>query len=212
MLRDVDADRRNEVVIFTGTGQHWTGGVQPAPSPSRCPGGPAIWSTSSSPMASRPSSVWCWTSTCSRSQRSTGQGLARSSACCATSRSALTPPRSRTATSTAGSVPGDGMHLVLAELIGPKRAAHLAHTGATLSAEQALGLGLVSESFPASRSCPEHGRPQQVHPPAIRDEPRLTRGARQRLGFVTPLRPPAPVGRSLGLRTAVPSKASNGEQ
>jgi len=30
MLRDVGADRHNEVIIFTGTGQHWIGGVQPS--------------------------------------------------------------------------------------------------------------------------------------------------------------------------------------
>ncbi len=29
MLRDVGADRGNEVIVFTGTGQHWIGGVQP---------------------------------------------------------------------------------------------------------------------------------------------------------------------------------------
>ncbi len=45
----------------------------------------------------------------------------------------------------AGSVPGDGMFLVLRELLGGKRAAHIVYTGEQLDAQSALELGVVSE-------------------------------------------------------------------
>lgn len=47
-----------------------------------------------------------------------------------------------------GSAPGDGMHLVLQELIGTKRAAHILYTGKQMDARQALELGLVNEVLP----------------------------------------------------------------
>ncbi|MFI7039549.1 enoyl-CoA hydratase/isomerase family protein [Microbispora rosea] len=51
----------------------------------------------------------------------------------------------------AGSVPGDGMHLVLRELLGAKRAAYLAYTGERIDAETALRWGLVNEVLPRDR-------------------------------------------------------------
>jgi enoyl-CoA hydratase/carnithine racemase len=54
----------------------------------------------------------------------------------------------------AGSVPGDGLHLVLQELLGVKRAAHMVYTGATVDAATALDLGLVSEVLPAQSLLP----------------------------------------------------------
>jgi len=56
-------------------------------------------------------------------------------------------------------------------LIGPKRAAHLAYTGAALSAEQALALGLVSEVLPGARLLP---RAQEIAS-SIMAKPRASR-------------------------------------
>ncbi|MBO0853609.1 MAG: enoyl-CoA hydratase/isomerase family protein, partial [Nocardia sp.] len=48
----------------------------------------------------------------------------------------------------AGSVPGDGMYLVLRDLIGVKRANHIVYAGHRISAEEAHRLGLVNEVLP----------------------------------------------------------------
>jgi enoyl-CoA hydratase/carnithine racemase len=44
-----------------------------------------------------------------------------------------------------GQAPGDGMHLVLQELVGPKRAGGYLYSGERIDAETALRLGLVNE-------------------------------------------------------------------
>jgi enoyl-CoA hydratase/carnithine racemase len=50
---------------------------------------------------------------------------------------------------TAGNLmPGDGMHLLLSELIGWNRARYMQLVGQTLSAKEAMELGLVSEVLP----------------------------------------------------------------
>jgi enoyl-CoA hydratase/carnithine racemase len=51
----------------------------------------------------------------------------------------------------AGSVPGDGMFLVLSQLLGPKRAAAAVYLGAKVPAAQAVELGLVNEVLPAAQ-------------------------------------------------------------
>lgn len=48
----------------------------------------------------------------------------------------------------AGSVPGDGMYLVLDQLLGTKRAAHIVYTGTRIDAATALEFGLVNEVVP----------------------------------------------------------------
>ncbi|MFG1869557.1 enoyl-CoA hydratase/isomerase family protein [Micromonospora arborensis] len=48
----------------------------------------------------------------------------------------------------AGSAPGDGMHLVLHELIGAKRANHIVYTGEGVPADRARDLGLINEVLP----------------------------------------------------------------
>ncbi|MDG6109149.1 enoyl-CoA hydratase/isomerase family protein [Dactylosporangium aurantiacum] len=48
----------------------------------------------------------------------------------------------------AGSAPGDGLYLVLHELIGAKRANHMVYTGEGLRADQARDLGLINEVVP----------------------------------------------------------------
>ncbi|MFJ9371018.1 enoyl-CoA hydratase/isomerase family protein [Nocardia sp. NPDC101769] len=48
----------------------------------------------------------------------------------------------------AGSVPGDGMYLMLRDLVGVKRANHIVYTGQRIPAEDARQLGLVNEVLP----------------------------------------------------------------
>jgi enoyl-CoA hydratase/carnithine racemase len=50
-----------------------------------------------------------------------------------------------------GSVPGDGIHSCLQELLGVKRAAYALLTGQPIDAEKALELGLVNEAVPRDR-------------------------------------------------------------
>lgn len=47
-----------------------------------------------------------------------------------------------------GVPPGDGLYLILQELLGPKRAAYSMYTGEDIDAEQAKELGLVNEVVP----------------------------------------------------------------
>jgi enoyl-CoA hydratase/carnithine racemase len=53
-----------------------------------------------------------------------------------------------------GSVPGDGMHIVYPLLLGWNRGRYFLLTGQTISARQALELGLVSEVLPRERLLP----------------------------------------------------------
>ncbi|MET7398782.1 enoyl-CoA hydratase/isomerase family protein [Dactylosporangium sp. NPDC005572] len=53
-----------------------------------------------------------------------------------------------------GVAPGDGQQLTLQELLGTKRAAYHLYTGEPISARQALELGLVNEVLPADRLLP----------------------------------------------------------
>ena len=54
----------------------------------------------------------------------------------------------------AGSVPGDGMYLALRELAGVKRANHVVYTGNGIAAEEAHRIGLVNEVQPRSELLP----------------------------------------------------------
>lgn len=54
----------------------------------------------------------------------------------------------------AGSVPGDGMFLVLRELAGVKRASHIVYTGRGIPAEEAKRLGIVNEVLPRDELMP----------------------------------------------------------
>jgi enoyl-CoA hydratase/carnithine racemase len=53
-----------------------------------------------------------------------------------------------------GSVPGDGIHSCLQELLGVKRAAYALLTGQPIDAEKALELGLVNEVVPRDELIP----------------------------------------------------------
>jgi enoyl-CoA hydratase/carnithine racemase len=171
LLRDIAADRANEVVLITGTGDRWIGGVDPA--------------SFAEPLSS-------WASDLLDEQfndgikllerlvfdtdvptiaaiNGPGPRLEIALMCDIT----LCTPQTAFADGnfSAGSVPGDGMHLVLSELAGPKRAAYLAYTGTGLSAGQALELGLVNEICPAEH-LPE--RAQEIAR-AIMARPRTAR-------------------------------------
>lgn len=54
----------------------------------------------------------------------------------------------------AGSVPGDGMFLVLRELAGVRRASHVVYTGQGITAEEAQRLGIVNEVLPRGELLP----------------------------------------------------------
>ncbi len=53
-----------------------------------------------------------------------------------------------------GLVPGDGVHVVFPALLGPNRGRYFLLTGQTLSAREALDLGLVGEVLPKERLLP----------------------------------------------------------
>jgi enoyl-CoA hydratase/carnithine racemase len=145
LLAEVGADRRNEVVVITGTGDAWIGGVQPE--------------SFSSPASQ-------WHSDEVDEQYSDGVRLLERLVMDLEipTIAVLNGPGPRqeiallcdlTLCSTtvtigdgnfsAGSVPGDGMYLVLSELIGPKRAAYLAYTGSRMTAAEAMAAGVVNE-------------------------------------------------------------------
>lgn len=171
LLADVGADRENEVLVITGTGEAWIGGVQ-------------------SESFSVPPSQWH--SDELDEQYNDGVRLLERLVMdldVPTIAAVNGPgPRqeiallcdltlvSETATIgdgnfAAGSVPGDGMYLVLNHLLGPKRAAYLAYTGARMSAREACAAGVVNEVLPADELLPRAlelaGR--------IRSQPRSTR-------------------------------------
>ncbi|WP_327710527.1 enoyl-CoA hydratase/isomerase family protein [Streptomyces sp. NBC_00464] len=74
----------------------------------------------------------------------------------------------------AGSVPGDGMYLALEELIGTKRAAHLAYTGGGIDSATALRWGLVNEVLPREQLMDRARRIAETVMAAPRTSRRLT--------------------------------------
>lgn len=145
LLADVGADRENEVVVITGTGNAWIDGVDPESFSTPV----SRWHTDevdehysdgvrmlerlvmdiqvptiavlNGPGPRQELPLLCDLTLCVP-EVTIGDG-----------------------NFTAGSVPGDGMYLVLSELIGPKRAAYLAYTGARLTAEEAVAAGVINE-------------------------------------------------------------------
>jgi enoyl-CoA hydratase/carnithine racemase len=71
----------------------------------------------------------------------------------------------------AGTAPGDGLHLGFQELLGIKRAAYYLYTGQEIDARTALDLGLVNEVLPASRLLPRAWEIAE----AIRTRPKVAR-------------------------------------
>ena len=171
LLRDIAADRDTEVVIITGTGDRWIGGID------------------QSSFAEPPST---WHSDLLAEQFNDGVKLLErlvvdidvptiaaingpgprleiALMCDLT----LCTPQTVFADGNfaAGSVPGDGMYLAISELAGPKRAAYLAYTGVGVSADEARDLGLVNEIHPVERI---HARAKELARD-IMARPRTTR-------------------------------------
>ncbi|MDX3244634.1 enoyl-CoA hydratase/isomerase family protein [Streptomyces sp. ME18-1-4] len=154
LLREVGADRETEVVVVTGTGDHWLAGVEAASftRPLReWPGDlvdeqyidgvrvlerlvldidcPTI-AVVNGPGPRMEIPLLCDLTLCAPDVVF-GDGNFR-----------------------AGSVPGDGMYLVLRELVGIKRANHAAYTGQGIPADEAYRIGLVNEVLPRAELLP----------------------------------------------------------
>jgi enoyl-CoA hydratase/carnithine racemase len=171
LLRDIAADRDSEVVIITGTGDRWIGGVDPASfaePPSTWPSDLLTEQLNDGVKLLERLVVDIDVPTIA-AINGPGPRLEIALMCDLT----LCTPQSVFADGNfgAGSVPGDGMYLALSELVGPKRAAYLAYTGTGLTADEARDLGLVNEVHPADRI---YARAQELAR-AIMARPRISR-------------------------------------
>ncbi|WP_170323502.1 enoyl-CoA hydratase/isomerase family protein [Cryptosporangium phraense] len=147
LLGEIAADRTTEVLIVTGTGDAWLGGVDAAS------------------FATPPSA---WTSDEVDEQYSNGVKLLermivdidvptigaingpgfRLELPLLCDLTLATPDvRIGDGNFTAGSAPGDGLYLILRELVGVKRATGIVYTGATLTAAEAEALGLIARGW-----------------------------------------------------------------
>jgi len=70
-----------------------------------------------------------------------------------------------------GTAPGDGMALVLQQLIGIKRASYYAYTGKKITSQMAVDMGLADESMPREQLLPRARELAEM----IMDRPRGTR-------------------------------------
>lgn len=154
LLAEVSADRDNEVIIITGTGDSWLAGVEPG-------------------SFARPVSEWHsdlvdeqYNDGIKLLERlvvdidvpviavinGPGPRLELPLLCDLT----LCAPDVVIGDGNfrAGSVPGDGMYLVLRELAGVKRASHIVYTGQGIPAAQAQRLGIVNEVLPREELLP----------------------------------------------------------
>jgi enoyl-CoA hydratase/carnithine racemase len=148
LLREVGADRDNEVVIITGTGESWLAGVEA--------------SSFAEPMSQ-------WDSDLVIEQYNDGVKILERLVfdIDVPTIAAINGPGPRLelpllcdltlctpdvvfgdGNFRAGSVPGDGMFLALSELAGQKRASHVVYTGQGIPAQEAHHLGVVNEILP----------------------------------------------------------------
>lgn len=151
VLADVAQDRHNEVLIVTGTGAAWIDGIDPKSfaSPPHTWSADVIWEqyhdglallerlvhdvqiptigVLNGPGPRQELALMCDITLCADTVTFGDGNFA------------------------AGSVPGDGMFLVLSQLIGPKRATAMMYTGTRLDASEALAAGLVTEVLPGDR-------------------------------------------------------------
>jgi enoyl-CoA hydratase/carnithine racemase len=154
LLREVGADRDNEVVIITGTGESWLAGVEP---------------TSFAEPVSR------WDSDLIDEQYNDGVKVLERLVfdVDVPTIAAINGPGPRLelpllcdltlctpdvvfgdGNFRAGSAPGDGMHIALRELAGAKRASHVVYTGQGIPADEAQRLGIVNEILPRTGLMP----------------------------------------------------------
>lgn len=154
LLREVGADRDNEVVIITGTDESWLAGVEA--------------SSFAQPMSQ-------WDSDLVTEQYHDGVKVLERLVfdIDVPTIAAVNGPGPRLELALlcdltlcvpgvvfgdgnfrAGSAPGDGMYLALSELAGPKRASHAVYTGQGIPAAEALRLGIVNEVLPQADLMP----------------------------------------------------------
>jgi enoyl-CoA hydratase/carnithine racemase len=154
--QEVGNDPDNEVLILTGTGEHWIAPMSPQrfaeltrpPRPDDF-----AYNTYYDAMKLLENLVFAIDIPTIAAVNGPSQGHTEFALLCDITLC------SETATFTdthflAGTAPGDGLHLGLQELLGTKRAAYHLYTGRPIDARTALDLGLVNEVTMAERLLP----------------------------------------------------------
>jgi enoyl-CoA hydratase/carnithine racemase len=199
LLREVGADRENEVVIITGTGESWLAGVEAGSFAAPLSG----WDTDlvieqcNDGVKILERLVFDIDVPTIAAVNGPGPRLELPLLCDLT----LCTPDVVFGDGNfrAGSAPGDGMFIALSELAGPKRASHVVYTGQGIPAQEAERLGIVNEILPRPELMPRAldlaaqimARPRTARRPHPRNrQPGLAATARDRTAGL--LRPPAP--------------------
>lgn len=147
MFRAVGADRKNEVMILTGTGNHWVRSVNPETSIDPSTFVDVIYDTYQID-GTKIVEEMIWSVNIPVIAAVNGPGFHAETAFLADI-TLCTPDTSFVEPHfTIGLVPGDGNYLILQELIGLKRANKAMFLGQPISAEQALEWGLVTDIVP----------------------------------------------------------------
>jgi enoyl-CoA hydratase/carnithine racemase len=150
VLAQIGADPANEVLIVTGTGDRWIGGVHPQSFARPVPEWPADVAYDHAYLdGMKMLENLVFGVDIPTIGAINGPGI-RTELALLCDISLGTPETTLGDGNFAagGQAPGDGMHLVLQELIGPKRAAGYLYSGERIDAESALRLGLVTEVVP----------------------------------------------------------------
>ncbi|MGD0699737.1 MAG: enoyl-CoA hydratase/isomerase family protein [Trebonia sp.] len=154
LLREVGADRENEVVIITGTGESWLAGVEAGSFAAPLSG----WDTDlvieqcNDGVKILERLVFDIDVPTIAAVNGPGPRLELPLLCDLT----LCTPDVVFGDGNfrAGSAPGDGMFIALSELAGPKRASHVVYTGQGIPAQEAERLGIVNEILPRPELMP----------------------------------------------------------
>lgn len=154
LLREVGADRDNEVVVITGTGASWLAGVDAesfaTPVPERR--GDLVDEQYNDGVRILERLVLDLDVPTIAAVNGPGPRLELPLLCDLT----LCAPDVVFGDGNfrVGSVPGDGMYLALRELAGVKRANHVVYTGQGIAAEEARRVGIVNEVLPRAELLP----------------------------------------------------------
>jgi enoyl-CoA hydratase/carnithine racemase len=150
LLAEIAADRTTEVIVFTGTGESWLAGVDAASFavPLSQWDGDLIDEQYNDGVKLLERMIFDVDVPTIAAVNGPGPRLELPLLCDLT----LCAPDVVVADGNfrAGSVPGDGMYLILRELLGAKRASHIVYTGQGITAEEAVTLGLINEIAPRS--------------------------------------------------------------
>ncbi len=170
-LSDIGRDPDNEVLILTGTGSHWIAGVDPRSFVAPLSAWPAdeLYEQYLDGVLLLERLVFDIQIPTIAAINGPGPRLEMALLCDITlcSEDVVIADGNFMA----GSVPGDGMLLALRELLGIKRAAHIAYTGEAFDARRALGFGVVSEVLSREQLMP---RAREIAE-AIMSRPRIAR-------------------------------------